>query len=177
MRCCKACGATIVQKRFSNGVLESPSMTRKRRYCNRACMAAAMLKDRCRSQSHSRMKASRSMKAACETCGTAAARLHVHHRDEDWANNSPSNLMTLCVSCHRRAHSPNYTATGEHRTACKHCAAPSVKQGLCATHLTRLRRYGNPLAKKRKVGSAWVLMLHDGNSWSPLPLQLVQDRV
>jgi hypothetical protein len=30
--------------------------------------------------------------------------LDVHHRDGDKTNNEPSNLMTLCASCHRELH-------------------------------------------------------------------------
>ena len=168
MPCCLACGEPLHQKRFSSGVLESPSMLKRRRYCDRACMAAGQVREACASPSHSRMKAHREAKTACETCGKTD-RLHVHHRDEDWSNNAPSNLMTLCASCHRRAHSPNYTATGSHRANCQHCAAPSVKLGLCATHLSRFRRFGHPLAKKRKTASGWVLMLHDGKLWFHFP--------
>ncbi len=169
MQCCLACGATLHQKRFSSGVLESPSMLKRRLYCDRVCMAKGQTKETCASPSHSRMKAHQAVKTACETCGKTG-RMHVHHRDHDWSNNSPSNLMTLCASCHRRAHSPNYTATGSQRADCRHCAKPSVKRGLCSTHLSRFRRFGHPLAKKRKTASGWVLMLHDGISWSPFLL-------
>ncbi len=169
MQSCKVCGEPLRQKRFSSGVLESPSMLKRRMYCDQSCMAKGQQKDRCSSPSHSRMKAHRQAMAACETCGKMSNRLHVHHKDEDWSNNSPSNLMTLCASCHRRAHSPNFTETGGQRVPCKHCNAPSMKLGLCATHLTRLRKFGHPLAKKRKIGSDWVLMLHNGRSWSPFP--------
>jgi len=168
MPVCHACGKKLVQKRFSSGVLESPSMLKRRKYCNRQCMAQGMQKDRCNSTSHSRSKSTKKMKSCCEGCGSNGKR-HVHHLDNDPRNNSDSNLMTLCVSCHRRAHSRNFNVTGQHRLPCKHCAKPSVKRGLCNTHLSRYRRFGHPLAKKRKIGSEWVLMLHDGNSWSPFP--------
>src|SRR5258706_3734427 len=118
-----------------------------------------------------RRQAAKQVKQACENCQLPMllTRLVVHHRDEDPLNNEPSNLMTLCGSCHRRAHAPNFTATGTRRAPCKRCTAPSVKLGLCETHLSRLRRYGHALAKKRKVGSGWQLMLHDGRAWMPFP--------
>jgi len=164
---CRHCGVALGRKRM-NGRLEDRGVFLRRQFCDQTCMAKAMEKETCTSVSHSRMKANRTMKPSCEACN-ATGKLHVHHKDENPLNNDPSNLKTLCVSCHRRSHSPNFTATGEQRAPCAHCAKQSVKVGLCATHLTRLRRFGHPLAKKRKIGSAWVLMLHDGNLWFPFP--------
>lgn len=169
MQSCAACGKTLVQKRFSSGVLESPSMLNRRKYCDRRCMAIGQQKEVCQSLSHSRGKAHNLAKAACQLCGKTG-RLHVHHVDENPQNNAESNLKTLCPSCHRRAHSPNWTADGAKRANCEHCSKASIKRGLCGTHLSRLKRFGHPLGKKRKVGSEWVLMLHDGKSWSPFPL-------
>jgi hypothetical protein len=163
---CKACGTPLTQKRFSSGVLESPSMLKRRKYCDQACMAKGQHKDTCSSISHSRSKSHQQIEEACENCG-ATGYLHVHHVDENPRNNAPLNLKTLCVSCHSRTHSPNFTETGEHRAHCQHCEAPSVKRGWCATHLSRYKRYGHPLGKKQKTASGWVLMLHDGKSWSP----------
>lgn len=40
---------------------------------------------------------------SCECCGVSTF-LHVHHVDEDWRNNAPSNLQTLCKFCHRFWH-------------------------------------------------------------------------
>lgn len=34
--------------------------------------------------------------------------LHVHHIDYERTNNSYSNLVTLCSSCHRAVHLENY---------------------------------------------------------------------
>jgi len=173
MAACRACGKELVQKRFSSGVLECPSMLNRRKYCNRTCMAKGQQKERCSSVGHSRSKSTKKMRRCCEVCGNTG-RLHVHHLDGDPLNNADLNLMTLCVSCHARAHSPNFDTIGQHRLACKHCSKPSAKLGLCNTHLTRFRRFGHPLAKKRKIGSEWVLMLHDGDSWFPFPSNMAQ---
>lgn len=43
------------------------------------------------------------MKQYCEQCGTES-KLQVHHIDKNVANNDPSNLRTLCVSCHMKHH-------------------------------------------------------------------------
>ena len=147
MNVCVHCGRELVQKRFSSGVLESPSMLVRRKFCNRICMAQHMKK---------------------EICGMTND-LQVHHVDKNPRNNVPSNLRTLCRSCHARCHSPNFTETGELRNPCVYCNKPSMKRGLCYTHLSRFKRFGHPLAKKKKTASGWVLMLHDGKNWFHLP--------
>lgn len=46
-------------------------------------------------------------KLKCEHCGCdgTGTRLVVHHRDGNPTNNAPSNLITLCDSCHKLVHS------------------------------------------------------------------------
>ena len=149
-KACQQCG-TILQRARMNGRLEDRTTFLRRRYCGRECMALAMQKPTCNSISHSRMKAARAKAKACAHCG-AKERLHVHHRDENPRNNEPSNLLTLCASCHKKSHSPNYTDEGRTRKPCEHCSRPSVRRGLCATHLTRLKRHGHPLGTKAGKG-------------------------
>jgi len=164
---CHHCGVQLTRKTI-NGRMEDRGVFLRRIYCNRQCMALAMVKETCTSKSHTRMKAHRQVKPACQNCGKTG-KLHVHHRDENPSNNSPSNLMTLCPSCHRLCHSPRMMADGLTPKPCAHCANPSVRQGLCGTHLSRLKRYGHPLAKKRKTASGWVLMYERGGSWFSSP--------
>lgn len=38
----------------------------------------------------------------CAFCGKTTGRLHTHHIDYDKYNHDPSNLITLCTSCHSR---------------------------------------------------------------------------
>lgn len=45
-------------------------------------------------------------KGVCEICGTKE-NLEVHHKDCNRNNNFPSNLITVCESCHQRIHSKN----------------------------------------------------------------------
>jgi len=40
-------------------------------------------------------------KSKCETCGSTK-NLMVHHNDGNRKNNKPSNLKTLCWSCHEK---------------------------------------------------------------------------
>ena len=164
---CRHCGVQLERKTI-NGRLEDRGVFMRRLYCDRKCMALAMVKENCASPSHSRAKAHQQVKSACEVCG-ATGKLHVHHRDENPSNNSPLNLMTLCPSCHCLSHSPRTMADGVTLKPCAHCAMPSVKQGLCNTHLSRLKRHGHPLAKKRKTASGWILMYERGGSWFLTP--------
>jgi hypothetical protein len=97
----------------------------------------------------------------CELCGTNKRKLHVHHKDHNPENNDPKNLQTLCASCHKVSHSPNYTGTPPRRKPCAYCLKPVARKGLCNTHLTRLKRHGHPLGKKFKTASGWVSGLAD----------------
>lgn len=41
----------------------------------------------------------------CEHCGATGVELEVHHRDLNFLNNTPSNLVYLCKKCHSEEHS------------------------------------------------------------------------
>lgn len=164
---CAWCGVPLRQKVYwPSGRTESLSNFLERKFCDRKCMAKAMEKERCESLSHSRLKAQRLGAPSCELCGSTQ-NLQVHHKDEDPRNNDLRNLKTLCASCHKRTHLLCYDPTTAQRKPCRFCTAPSFRNDLCATHRSRFKRFGHPLAKKRKVRSEWVLMLHDGSSWLP----------
>jgi len=94
----------------------------------------------------------------CQICGRNDTKLHVHHIDKDPMNNAADNLITLCGSCHRRSHSPNYTDLGRKRKLCKFCSTPSYRGDLCSKHQQRLRKYGNPYLTKRQTKSGWKLV-------------------
>lgn len=159
---CTACGKLMQRKRFGDN-LEDMKAFNRRKYCDQKCMAVGMTgKIKVANAKNSRRQSGRAVKEACETCGKNKGRLHVHHIDHNPLNNAPQNLMTLCGSCHRRIHSPNFAGTPTQRKQCKHCAKPAMQVGLCWTHLTRYKRYGDPLLKKIKIGSEWHLKLVDG---------------
>lgn len=40
----------------------------------------------------------------CRICQVTSLSLHVHHMDGNQRNNEPANLISLCRSCHNRAH-------------------------------------------------------------------------
>jgi hypothetical protein len=154
---CKQCGATMTRKTFS-GRLEDRSVFMRRKFCDQSCMAKWQEgRIKVPSPAAGRRQANKAMQPACERCSSTKA-LHVHHRDENPMNNLAANLQTLCASCHRLSHSPYFDATTGRRKPCAHCDKPARKLGLCWTHLTRQKRYGDPLMTKVREGSSWVLV-------------------
>ncbi len=147
---CLSCQKELVQKRFSSGVLESPSMLKRRKYCDQKCMAKGQEGLRVLTPKNSRRQSAKASTRVCMKCQKTEGKMHVHHKDENPLNNDQLNLMTLCVSCHSKAHSPNYNSETMTRKPCVHCEMPAQKNGLCNTHLSRLNRHGHPLAKKIK---------------------------
>lgn len=158
---CVACGKLLTRKRFKSA-LEDMGAFRRRKYCDQTCMAKGMEgRIKVLNPKNARRQSGKAVKGECESCGRTG-RLHVHHKNENPLNNAPSNLMTLCGSCHRQAHSPNFAGTPGQRKQCKHCSKPARQRGLCFTHLTRFKKYGDPLLRKVKIGSEWRLQREDG---------------
>lgn len=95
---CPRCGETFERKRF-NGRLEDLTRFLSRTHCSQSCgngtdaPTKGALRDRAQKHRGDR----------CEVCGTAE-NLHAHHVDEDLTNNEPSNIQTLCGSCHLKHH-------------------------------------------------------------------------
>lgn len=98
---CAECGAAFSRKRFASGRLEDFAVFNRRLYCSLSCANLQSKGGDSRTRWHVRAQEHR--KSSCESCGSTA-KLHVHHCDENWRNNDPSNLQTLCESCHRSWH-------------------------------------------------------------------------
>lgn len=139
---CEFCGTLLERKRFPSG-LEDMGAFRRRKYCNQKCMAAAFdakpsrTKETSTCHYHARKLVPQ---GRCEICGKENA-LDVHHKDGDFTNNNPSNLMRICRSCHIKAHHPP--------KLCVICGKPFKGHGYCTKHLERFKKYGNPLLFKR----------------------------
>lgn len=162
-RRCKnpACGKPMVRKtvrRKGKKETESPSAFQRRKYCNRTCMAEGMRKpaeDLTRKALLQRARVHRA--SSCEECG-ATENLDIHHRDRNWRNNDPSNLGTLCHSCHMRLHhGAGDIVERKEKPPCRVCGKPSYRRALCNAHLTRWKRHGSPYLKKTWDGSSWTL--------------------
>ncbi len=161
-KACNHCGKTLERKRSPSGTLEGAGCFARRKYCDRSCMAESMKKDRpTRSAIQKRLASQR--KGCCENCG-ASESLSIHHKDRDWMNNDTSNLMTLCSSCHTSLHhkAGDIVMTKE-PTPCTVCGKRSYRLGLCCTHLTRFKRYGNPCLVRKRIGASWLLVQDHGS--------------
>ena len=96
---CRVCGAQLHRKRFDSGRLEDRSVFLRRQACSQSCANSRGVV----SKDALHWRARKHRKAACEDCGVQTA-LHVHHIDKDVTNNDPTNLRTLCASCHLTMH-------------------------------------------------------------------------
>jgi len=151
---CQACQARLVRKRF-NGRLEDLSAFRRRKFCDRACMATGMLQES-PTTSALRRRATKLKGDSCEKCG-ATEGIGIHHVDSNPANNDESNLMTLCASCHTAWHWRNGKKAPRRQGSCKVCGAPARKLDMCQKHYQRFRKYGDPCLTKIRDGSRFVL--------------------
>jgi len=112
-----------------------------------------------------RYHARKMRKSFCENCGSTEATLCAHHKDGNWTNNDPSNIQTLCSSCHTSLHHVRGDiVTKQIMPPCKICGKPSYRstEKLCNTHRTRWRRYGNPLLTRKRIGASWHLVMESG---------------
>lgn len=99
---CLMCGMRLQRKRYSTGLLEGVTEYLKRQFCSLSCANSRSKGGLSRKAFHA--QARKQKKPNCESCGFKK-RLHVHHINEDWTNNNPENLQTLCAFCHQFWHS------------------------------------------------------------------------
>lgn len=139
---CEQCGVLLTRKRY-NGVLENFSGFGRRKYCGQRCFGLAQVKEN-PTVSALHKRSTKLRKDKCEQCGTTR-NLAAHHIDLDPSNNAPSNLMTLCGSCHTTWHWKHGRKSHKERAACSICGKPSKGYSLCQKHLIRFKKYGDPL--------------------------------
>lgn len=97
---CSTCGCRLARKRFGER-LEDMGAFKKRQFCSLSCANSREKGGKSRKAYHARARKHRL--PACECCGDTRYR-QVHHVDEDWTNNAPANLQTLCIFCHHFWH-------------------------------------------------------------------------
>ena len=96
-RQCEHCLKTLERRRNEAGRLEGFRDFMRRRFCSLSCANSRSKGGASRKASH--YHALKLRAECCEACGTSK-RLHAHHIDENWTNNEPTNIQTLCVFCH-----------------------------------------------------------------------------
>jgi hypothetical protein len=104
-RFCQACGAKLERKVWSNGELEFLIHFNRRLYCDKECFRRRQIELKADPQWMTAHYHARKIcpPGPCAACGSMGP-TDVHHRDENWRNNHPSNLERLCRSCHMRLH-------------------------------------------------------------------------
>lgn len=107
LRHCEHCGAQLERKRLPNGDLEYLIHFNRRKFCGRSCMGAAFDERPVKPDAGWMTAHYHARKICppghCSHCGKTG-RTDVHHKDENWRNNSPDNLVRLCRSCHLKEH-------------------------------------------------------------------------
>ncbi len=98
---CSICGARFQRTRNESGRLEDYQHFMNRRFCSLSCANSRSKGGLSRNAYQARAR--KHLKIACECCGTSE-RLHAHHVNQDWTDNRPENVQTLCVFCHQFWH-------------------------------------------------------------------------
>ena len=140
---CQYCGKKLERKRYNNR-LEDSSVFMRRKYCGVECMRRAFVKKDGSEQNygeahHSARKITyliMNKQKVCEICGETK-NIDVHHKDYNYNNNSPQNLMLVCRRCHLKLHRKKNT--------CVLCGKPVKGHGYCNLHYIRWKKYGDSL--------------------------------
>lgn len=147
-KCCAFCAALLVRKRFGKR-LEDRGVFRRRKYCNRRCMARAMCIPFPTRKGWG-VRARKLKKGRCEHCGTTET-LSIHHKNRLWWDNRPENICTLCASCHTTLHHSNGDIVPRKQwRPCRHCGFLTYGRNVCNTCRTQIRRDGAPHPKTTK---------------------------
>ena len=98
---CETCAKPLTRKHNAAGRLEDYRSFTRRRFCSLSCANSRPKGGGSRKASHYQARKLRGPE--CECCGTTK-RLHAHHVNEDWRDNRPENVQTLCIFCHQFWH-------------------------------------------------------------------------
>lgn len=102
-RYCRYCKRRLRRKVY-NGRLEDMGAFCRRQFCDFVCMGQSSRRADVSKSTHHR-RAKKFLKPSCERCGSGK-QLEAHHRDEDWKNDQPGNIETVCKTCHGKEHGP-----------------------------------------------------------------------
>src|SRR5581483_3263021 len=149
---CEQCGRPLARTKYG-GQLEDRARFKARRFCDLTCSGAFHRKATpTLGALRKRHLPSRGM--VCQQCGSQHL-VSLHHIDENPANNDPTNVMTLCGSCHTKWHwQHGKMATPKRATECSVCGrTPThpndhIRRGMCQMHYQRWKRHGDPQAER-----------------------------
>lgn len=151
---CQQCGKTFTRTPSKAGNWPTLMVFKQRKYCSNQCVADAK---KAVTIHTARKAAVKLVGDRCQTCDSTK-NLQPHHMDSNPLNNNPSNIMTLCRSCHTKWHWEHGKQMPSRRSVCRLCGKPEMGRGLCEKHLIRERRHGNPLLKKVNRSRIWTLV-------------------
>lgn len=146
---CEYCGKKLERRRYTKK-WEDLGCFKRRKYCDQECMRKAFVGAR-KDKQHWGAAHGTARKLVyligekgkvCEICGSTK-NVDIHHKDGDFRNNSTSNLMLVCRSCHNKIHQP--------KQVCVICGAPMKGHGYCNKHYIRYKKYGTPYMYYHKV--------------------------
>lgn len=140
---CAYCGKKMERKRYKHK-MEDLKIFNKRKYCCRDCMKKGFVKVGINTKQTSRNAHQSAYTLAysvlgkekvCELCGSIKS-IDIHHKDGNYQNNTPDNIMVVCRSCHMKLHNP--------KPKCKICGQPTKGYGYCNRHYIRYKKFGDP---------------------------------
>lgn len=99
---CLNCSKSFSRSRY-NARLEDFTRFNKRKFCSLTCSASYNNRRIEPGEGYYRRKSRVYLGKCCDSC-RSTNKLVVHHIDQNYKNNSPSNLQTLCNNCHDHWH-------------------------------------------------------------------------
>src|ERR1017187_2202161 len=108
IKICKKCGKSFQRRKFGNR-LEDYTRYMTRMYCSKSC---SYVRPPIQTRKGFLYLARKHRKNYCENCNSTE-HLQIHHKDENWRNNSPDNLETLCATCHMKLHWSQWKQRGQ----------------------------------------------------------------
>ena len=145
-RSCETCAKGLQRRRDASGRLEGYRDFMRRRFCSLSCANSRSKGGTSRKAAHYHARKLRGPE--CEACGTTQ-RLQAHHVNEDWTDNRPENIQTLCIFCHHFWHAMHIRLGVKPtkpmpKLASRLGTTPLAAWDVCAPTATRLSRRSPP---------------------------------
>jgi len=151
---CEACGILMSEKKYPNS-REGITQFRQRRFCSRLCAVIIHRKQHPTTRQAHLCRVRHLRKMSCEKCG-ATTSLHLHHRDKNWANDSATNIQTLCATCHLKLHWADGDMVAKlPPRPCSGCGRVS-NRSTCSSCTYRKKHNGDPRIAKRLINGCWT---------------------